>query len=690
MLPPTQADDDAPILGSGQPPERRKNEKKKERSIFDLPESPEEMMQDGEATAEYVRNLIGRLRAEGADVRCGACIVGDVQSALPDLSTALSDAGVADPSRVEGLWVVPPFVLKGLGKSIRWHEARGRLGPFLKNDVWRRVDADVRQGRAVDWVTMGLQPENLVVVKHRATWRQMIDGVRTHLTWRAVTQLARSAYAGATRRNAAAAIVRMWPFKWSWLVAWVLIDMTIWSSHVVTANIVPIGWQDVFTLWLGNVMVFAYAMRARATADQALADAEAFKTAGSVALRRANLEVAVQQYTHGDESAAKLAAMWQLNSAFAARGPLLRVACLNNAAIVHLKQKDWEAAAAVCTRALRLSPTSDALGRAKSHFRYALAQAKLGAVGAAIASLHLARELVPSDREVVGMLRVLEMGEQRRLEREYEAREDGEAMALEEELKAAGGLAAARAAYGAMLDPAAPSDVSHVGVWAPADAVAEGAAAEEADAGKGSTSASASAAAAPAATTAPAVTSTGAPATGSGAPKAVVPKAHPLPPASTTSAHGPRRVIKFAWAQEQLRRRLVGVACQDEDGCLVAVRGVSAVRGEAYVEHAKGGKKSRTFDLSFTVEWQAKLGETICDGELRFGEVSSSNEPDEFEVEALFGVAAPDEGTPERMDLIGLLGPLRHDKALAAEGRLTQQVWMQLLEFCNEFAALNE
>ena len=206
MLPPqlSGADGgDGPQLGSGGPPERRR-EKKRERGLFDLPESPEEMMKDGEATVAYVSDVVSKLRAEGADVRCGACVAGDVQSAFPDLRAALGAVGVPEVSRIEGVWVVPPFVLKGLDTRLRWHEVRGRLGPFLKNDIWHRINGEVCQGLAVDWAKMGLQPENLVVAKHRATWRMMGEKLLAHVTWSGMKQLARYAYAHATRRNAAA------------------------------------------------------------------------------------------------------------------------------------------------------------------------------------------------------------------------------------------------------------------------------------------------------------------------------------------------------------------------------------------------------------------------------------------------------------------------------------------------------
>ena len=63
----------------------------------------------------------------------------------------------------------------------------------------------------------------------------------------------------------------------------------------------------------------------------------------------------------GDTCAAKLGEMWQLNRQFAARGATLRIALLNNAAIVRLKQQEWDAAAVLCARALHVAPTAKAL-----------------------------------------------------------------------------------------------------------------------------------------------------------------------------------------------------------------------------------------------------------------------------------------------------------------------------------------
>ena len=118
-------DYDGLSLGSGKPP----NAKPKERtSIFDIPQDGAELLQDGEATLQAVAAFWTRLRTEGWDALCGARVLGPVGSVFPRFGEVLSEHGV-DPGRVQGAWVVPPFILKDLnGPALRWHEVRGRMG----------------------------------------------------------------------------------------------------------------------------------------------------------------------------------------------------------------------------------------------------------------------------------------------------------------------------------------------------------------------------------------------------------------------------------------------------------------------------------------------------------------------------------------------------------------------------------
>ena len=292
-------DGSAPQLGSGRPPNRGGPSPK---GLFAFPDTEEDFLKQGNEMVERITRFVSMVRAEGFEARCGAAVLGRVEGAFPRLAAALADAGVPVDC-VEGVWVVPPFIVSGLPHPARWHEVRARLGPFLKNNLWRRIDAEARGGAAVDWTKMGLQPENLVVVMHRRRWREIGGSLWQQATWAAARSVALSFYRGATRERLRGLAVSAWPFRWSWLFAWLLIDLAVCASYAATASIVPVLWNDVLVLVLANVMLIGYAMRARSEADTALADAASFKTAGSVALRRGQLEIARQQYLEGDTCA---------------------------------------------------------------------------------------------------------------------------------------------------------------------------------------------------------------------------------------------------------------------------------------------------------------------------------------------------------------------------------------------------
>ena len=286
----------APLLGSGAPRSSGGKPRDGPRGLFDMPDQ-EEFLKEGEANVEWVKEWVTRLRVEGGDVRSGAFVLGSVSETFPRLRDALEASGIR-AARVEGLWVVPPFVMKGLPTASRWHQARGRLGPFLKNELWRRVNAEVIQGRAVDWAKMGLQPENVVVARHRREWRELAATAREQLrqlSWSGTKQAVRDVYAAATCENVRAVLVRAWPFRWSWLVAWLVADLCVWAAHRATADVLPVTWHDVLMLLMANACVSAYVVRARAPADAALTDAAKFKTSGSIALRKGKLDVAAEQ-----------------------------------------------------------------------------------------------------------------------------------------------------------------------------------------------------------------------------------------------------------------------------------------------------------------------------------------------------------------------------------------------------------
>ena len=86
--------------GRGRPPAR-----KAERSIFDPPESREELIEDGQRAAEWVSSSIAWLRTEGADALQGALVLGTVAAVFPRFADALHEAGLGHAD-VSGVWVV--------------------------------------------------------------------------------------------------------------------------------------------------------------------------------------------------------------------------------------------------------------------------------------------------------------------------------------------------------------------------------------------------------------------------------------------------------------------------------------------------------------------------------------------------------------------------------------------------------
>jgi len=67
--------------------------------------------------------------------------------------------------------------------------------------------------------------------------------------------------------------------------------------------------------------------------------------------------------------------------------------------------------------------------------------------------------------------------------------------------------------------------------------------------------------------------------------------------------------------------------------------------------------------------------------------LSSHNDIDECELSVEFD-AEPMRGSAHEEALVGLVGPLRMQAAVSAEGRLTQQLWRLLAAFREDFEAL--
>ena len=159
-----QGDDDP--LNSPFAPRKRREEPK---GLFDLPDDP---LKEGEATAQAVAENIAWLRREGVDARCDAYVLGTVPDVFARFS-ALLDGRSLEVSRLRGVWVVPPFVLKDIDAQVRWHTVRGRVAPFLKNDYLGRIDGELRTGAAIDWRAMGMQALRAMTSHARAAPRTL-------------------------------------------------------------------------------------------------------------------------------------------------------------------------------------------------------------------------------------------------------------------------------------------------------------------------------------------------------------------------------------------------------------------------------------------------------------------------------------------------------------------------------------
>ena len=290
---------------------------------------------------------------------------------------------------------------------------------------------------------------------------------------------------------------------------------------------------------------------------------------------------------------------------------------------------------------------------------------------AARVDLLAAYRLRPDDREVVGLLRLLQHGEQQQRDRVRRAEEAAEEAQAEHAMAIAAGEA-----LRAALDPKqAPASAAY-GQFAPAESPAAAASTAAVAPTAGTAPAAAAAAATPIAVPPAAATP-------------VVPKAHPAPPASSAAAAGPRVELKYGWARAWLEEKMVRMACQDEDGAIVVVCGLCEMSGEASVTTSTGprGRRTHVFDLRFELEWQARCCDTHLTGRLVFTEVASHNEPDEYVLSVSFD-NQPEQGSDTERTLVNLFGPLRPAAARAAEDKLTHKLWAQVDAFRAEFMRL--
>lgn len=295
-----------PTLGSGGP------KPPKEKPFFDIPDE-EELIKQGQANIEKIQRAIAWISNEGTDVQCGASIVGDVERVFPAFKETLTSRDISTAC-VQGVWVLPEFVLKDLvghdpKTLLPWRSTRDRIGAFLKNDFWRRLNAEVEQGLPIDWQKMALQPDFIVVVKVKQPLRQLASQAWAKVTRKNSKAVASAAYSLITFDNFRYVAVSCWPFRWRWLVVWVAMIFVISSSYAATSAVVPVTKQDVLSIVLVNLGVVFYSLKFRGEADAALGEAAAFKRAGSIALRRGKRDMALEQYKQGDVAAAKLEGM---------------------------------------------------------------------------------------------------------------------------------------------------------------------------------------------------------------------------------------------------------------------------------------------------------------------------------------------------------------------------------------------
>ena len=227
-----------------------------------------------------------------------------------------------------------------------------------------------------------------------------------------------------------------------------------------------------------------------------------------------------------------------------------------------------------------------AVPHAKACFRRAVALAKLGKPAAAIGELLCAQRLLPEDREIVGMLRVLHWGEERRWHAEQPGFVSHVARnAAAEAERSVGASVEARAAFEVLRDPTVANDEADVSRWA----------VDEDDHPDQAYQPDSRIRPSPNEPT-PAPT----PAAARKLPES--PKAHPLP--SLPATPHPVDEPKFAWAKEWICARMVGLVCATESGDIIAVSGLHSLRGEALIKSNARGRRTAMYDLSFELDWQ--------------------------------------------------------------------------------------
>ena len=132
-------------------------------------------------------------------------------------------------------------------------------------------------------------------------------------------------------------------------------------------------------------------------APKELAAALAAKAQGLERLRQGATVDAAEAFADAAALANEALAVAPASAADSAR--TVRVSCLLNGALCHLKLADWQAAQSACDAVIELDGTN-----VKAYYRRGTAQLRLGQPVNALADLEAAARLSPSDKDVVKML----------------------------------------------------------------------------------------------------------------------------------------------------------------------------------------------------------------------------------------------------------------------------------------------
>jgi len=82
------------------------------------------------------------------------------------------------------------------------------------------------------------------------------------------------------------------------------------------------------------------------------------------------------------------------------------------------------------------------------------------------------------------------------------------------------------------------------------------------------------------------------------------------------------------WLEERLKQQIVGITFQlPKDGGLISTTAVEDLKGDCSISVSRG-KRRHLLDVSFNVEYEAKVGDASTTGKLAFSEVSTDDDPE--------------------------------------------------------------